>query len=689
MLDDATSQLPSDLIGETPAWLRDIHRFLPIVPQFLLTGNINDQYLIKQDGFDQGHFLPQALWFLLKQNGFDALLLYDRFDYFQTYEPTPEAVDAVWRAAQPELPDRITYEQNLANQPGGGHAAGSRALGSDNSKPSESDEEKRSREFWEEGRFLQGINDLPTTLRNIVTCDTAKVAVLVMQASRLLLNSQQISASEGALFGALWKLANDTNPLDNEVTGRQIFTPIFWAVDQANDLPDWFVVGNERLRLQSIQKPDFSMRVRYANSIYKMFSGHDDVTVDQRDELLKLFASQTEGMSLASMESIAVLAVDLKTNFTKLNDAVIAFKLGVTEESPWRSKNFKARIATAQTSISNKIAGQNRAIAKTIDILCRSAIGLSGAHTSDGNSAKPQGVLFFAGPTGTGKTQLAKEITTLLFGNENAYIRFDMSEFAMEHSESRLIGAPPGYAGYDAGGQLTRAIRERPVCVLLFDEIEKAHGRILDKFLQILDDGRLTDNRGNTVYFSEALIIFTSNLGIYTEEVEANGLVKRFQNVEPGQPYHFIETTVKAKIEEYFKYKLQRPEILNRIGDNIVVFDFISEAAAQKIFKGMIDTLIENTFKKERIKLEIVETALDQLRQIVITDKVRANGGRGIANQIESCLINPLSRALFQADYQPGNTIAVTEFIALQKDTQTATDTEEGGAFKVTLRVTA
>jgi ATP-dependent Clp protease ATP-binding subunit ClpA len=148
-----------------------------------------------------------------------------------------------------------------------------------------------------------------------------------------------------------------------------------------------------------------------------------------------------------------------------------------------------------------------------LDILKRTSIGLTGAQ-SRGLSARPRGVLFFAGPTGVGKTEMAKSIAEIVFGDESAYLRFDMSEFSAEHSGDRLIGAPPGYVGYDQGGELTNAMREQPFRVVLFDEIEKAHNRILDKFLQVLEDGRLTDGRGDTVYFSESLIIFTSNAGV-------------------------------------------------------------------------------------------------------------------------------------------------------------------------------
>ena len=146
-----------------------------------------------------------------------------------------------------------------------------------------------------------------------------------------------------------------------------------------------------------------------------------------------------------------------------------------------------------------------------------------------------------------------------------------MSEFSAEHADSRLLGAPPGYVGYEAGGELTTAIKQKPFSVVLFDEIEKAHPRILDKFLQILDDGQLTDGRGDRVYFSESIIIFTSNLGIY--KLDEDG--KRSENVSQDQPYDVVEFRVRDEIANHFKFRLNRPEILNRFGENIVVFDFI------------------------------------------------------------------------------------------------------------------
>jgi ATP-dependent Clp protease ATP-binding subunit ClpA len=279
-----------------------------------------------------------------------------------------------------------------------------------------------------------------------------------------------------------------------------------------------------------------------------------------------------------------------------------------------------------------------------LDVIKRAVTGV-GAPRRGG---RPRGIAFLAGPTGVGKTELAKTITSLLFGDESAYIRFDMSEFSAEHSDQRLIGAPPGYIGYDVGGELTNAIRERPFSLLLFDEIEKAHPRILDKFLQILDDGVLTSGRGDRVYFSEALIVFTSNLGIYRLEPDGS----RVANVSPEDAYADVQAKVRAEIERHFKTVLNRPEILNRIGDNIVVFDFIRLEIAQQIFSGMIDGVLSDVAAAQGITVTIDQASRDRLRAMCLADL--SNDGRGIRNKVETNLVNPLARVLFDADAKVG-----------------------------------
>jgi ATP-dependent Clp protease ATP-binding subunit ClpA len=331
---------------------------------------------------------------------------------------------------------------------------------------------------------------------------------------------------------------------------------------------------------------------------------------------------------------------------------VRCYKVGALD-NPWRRDYLREKIRDAQSFIEIRVKGQHAAVVKTLDILKRSVMGLTGAQARAVGS-RPRGVLFFAGPTGVGKTELAKTLTQLVFGDERAYLRFDMSEFAEEHTGARLLGAPPGYIGFDAGGELTNAVREKPFSVVLFDEIEKAHPRILDKFLQILEDGRLTDGRGDTAYFSETILVFTSNLGIYVED--AHG--KRVQNVRPGDSYDVVEARVREAIGDHFKYRLSRPEILNRIGDNIVVFNFITPEVGERIFDGMLANVARRMLEEHHLLLALSPEIRADLLSRCTRDL--GHGGRGIGNMLESAFINPLARALFEHELEGKERITVT-----------------------------
>jgi ATP-dependent Clp protease ATP-binding subunit ClpA len=407
------------------------------------------------------------------------------------------------------------------------------------------------------------------------------------------------------------------------------------------------VVDNPRIRHVPAAKPDHHARRVLGASLLRGFTGYRDAAEADVRDALGAFVEGTEGLLLVDMTAIAELARAEGLSLNQIGDAVRRYKVGVTDD-PWQRLD-KDRIRNGSDFIHTRVKGQDHAVTHILDIVKRAVTGI-GAPRRGG---RPRGVAFLAGPTGVGKTELAKTLTSLLFGDDSAYIRFDMSEFSAEHSDQRLIGAPPGYVGYDVGGELTNAVREKPFAVVLFDEIEKAHPRILDKFLQILDDGVLTSGRGDRVYFSEAFILFTSNLGIYRQETDGS----RVPNVRPEDGFADVQAKVRSEIDRYFKLVLNRPEILNRIGDNILVFDFIRLETAALVFDGMVDGILADISATKDIRVTLAPAARDALRTACLGDL--SNGGRGIRNKVESLFVNPLARGLFDSGTEGGTQVMI------------------------------
>jgi ATP-dependent Clp protease ATP-binding subunit ClpB len=288
------------------------------------------------------------------------------------------------------------------------------------------------------------------------------------------------------------------------------------------------------------------------------------------------------------------------------------------------------KLLQMETKLHERVVGQDEAIVAVADAIRRSRAGLSDPN-------RPTGSFLFLGPTGVGKTELCKALAGFLFDSEEHMIRVDMSEFMEKHSVSRLIGAPPGYVGYEEGGALTEAVRRKPYCVLLLDEVEKAHPDVFNVLLQVLDDGRLTDGQGRTVDFKNAVIVMTSNLGSHMIMQMA------------GQDGELIREAVMAEVKGHF-----RPEFLNRI-DETVVFHALDRDNIAAIAKIQLKVL-EARLEKLEMKLDVSPAALAELAKVGF-DPVF--GARPLKRAIQHRIENPVSKLILQGRFGPKDVIPV------------------------------
>ena len=606
-------------------WHRELGVFARIKPLILVEGNVLDVYQYPTEGsITKGSILrlPEYLHYYFTDLGYKTIVFFDSMQgFYNTCDP-----------CHVESFARITNTRTDGN-----------TVRSD---------------------FKGKSNSATSIVRTAVGQNQEPTAIIMNLASRYITSPDNIDQSEVDSF---------TNLLLASLEGKDVRTEngvlkniVVMIVNKVNDIPAWFYLDNPNVKTITIGTPSKEEREAlikgenfasfFAADIYDEDIVYYDEHPDELDKIQDKFVGLTEGFSFTEINGLRRLCKNEKTHIRNMSSVVDLYRYGI-KENPWDTLDRK-EIKTALDDFRQRVKGQDFALVKTLDVVKRAVTGMAGLQGS--SHAKPKGILFFAGPTGTGKTETAKTLAEKLFGDESCCIRFDMSEYSQSHSDQKLLGAPPGYVGYEAGGQLTNAVKGNPFSILLFDEIEKAHPSIFDKFLQILEDGRMTDGQGNTVYFSECIIIFTSNLGIFSR----NALGEREPNVTIDMKYEEVQKRVRQAIEDYFKLELGRPEILNRIGENIVVFDFIRPEVAKEILKTQVNRIIKNLMTGKRIDLSLSDGAMSKLEERALGNL--ENGGRGIGNVVESLLINPFSRYLFDEDIQ-GNVKIIIDDIDTEK----------------------
>ena len=554
----------------------------------VVEGNVGDVYLLNRDLLD----IKNALNRLLTESGYTDIVTWDRIAGIQG------DVKSLVLTEEPEQTEGDDYDLGDVEIPETNSTGACKDLG-----------------------------DMFALVHRTMS-DAEKHTAFVLDWSEYLFSTGgQLDPQDRQYLTLLGKALRDNIP---RYRSKDRQSTIIIVANKASMLPLSFYSGNPEVSIITLTKPDMDERRSMLKKVATGFllKDEDDICTSKKFEdyvdMLNDFTNR-EIIQMANMSR-----TEETMTFEKL---FYLFRYG-EKENPWE-KLDPEKVKKMKKILRERVIGQDQAIDHVYDTIVKAFMGVTGMHKSSSRSM-PKGVFFFVGPTGVGKTELSKALAKFLFGDETACIRFDMSEYSQENSDQKLIGAPPGYVGFEEGGQLTNAIREKPFSVVLFDEIEKAakpNPRILDIFLQILEDGRLTDNRGETTYFSDTVIIFTSNLG--ASEVQNSADRERVAE-------EFIRI-----VKNYFDNELKRPEILGRIGyENIVPFNFINDPAfAQNILKSKIKPVQAGIKEKYGIDLKIRNE--QSFSEYILKGADVAKGGRDILNALDSRLLTPLAIHLF------------------------------------------
>jgi len=416
--------------------------------------------------------------------------------------------------------------------------------------------------------------------------------------------------------------------------------------DQPKAIPEWLYQNYATVHTIDIGLPSENDRQTFLSLNYNNFwSAAPPLSNTDQNLCIQNFARLTKGLMLKELKTLQEISKFHQIGIDRYHQLVRQYKFGSQSQS-WERINSKT-FEIAQKKLKERIKGQDEVIFAILDTLKRAAIGLSGISGGSQRNS-PRGIMFFAGPTGVGKTEMAKCIAEIFLGDQSQLFRLDMNEYSGPVAEAKIFGASRQKNQDAIDGCLIRQVSQYPASMIVFENIESAHSSVLDRLPKILTDGFMIGPNGNTTFFSETIIVFTSSIG------SAQGKIgdKKYDFTETGfmPKYEIVKQLILMTVEDHFKVRLKRPKLFHCLGDNIFVFDFIRGPVIPEIIEKMVRDVITSILQRIGMTISCSDQVHEMIHESVLRKDV--HGARGIANVIEHVMVNPLSRYLFDHGYQ-------------------------------------
>jgi energy-coupling factor transporter ATP-binding protein EcfA2 len=600
-------------------WVQETERQLHCCKHIILSGNVHDHVLYS----DELISFEAALDNVLKKCGYTVRAGFNPVDGIVCSSPEMrKKLDKAWEdPALNHVPANTTAYAPFASNPA---PASRNAINGDTAK-------KKAPEALE-----QALPIFRAALR-----DNAELTSVVINfADRLFQKDDYHPPDEQKAIVQLSLIASEAKSHYGQRNALILVASNLGAV------PSWIYRNNPYFSQISVNTPGREEREAYFR-IYSEFFYKEPRFENLSKETMEEFVAITDGFSYHDLDAIRLASTQSKLKIQNPRRLVDYFKYG-TQDDPWE-KLGADKVRKAGPFLEKYVKGQPAAIGSVCKIIDDASIGI-GAEADGRRLTQPKGVIFLVGPTGVGKTALAKAITEYIFHDSAAFGRFDMSEYREEHSALRLTGAPPSFVGYEAGGQLTNWVKQHPFSVILFDEIEKAHKSLMDVFLQVIDDGILTDGTGNTVYFSQSLIIFTSNIGSTIEKCNPDGSATLVPAISSDMSYDSIREHYSQAVRNHFM-KIDRLEVLGRIGkENIIVFDMMRIEQVSGILRKSLDAVAASVAEKYKVQIEFDPSIEQRCIEYCKAPEVALEGYRSIRHFVKNQVIFAINRALRDRD---------------------------------------